>query len=406
MKVIIIYSGKGGVGKTTTTANLAKTLAKQGKSVFIIDADVNTPSMNVIFKTRTPEKNLYVESTGFDTGKMIYMESSLVRSYLKNCINKINDIAPDYVLVDTPPSITDVHINLIEKIDVSGLIVVTQPNDLSIADVNRTITFFDSRGVKIIGIVENMSVEKSTTEYKWKLLGTIPFEEKFNNKNVFDRHFDEYAKIADFLSDDKLEAVILANKKTLIFDENIELNELKLAAADVDSSAYDFISAVRIGKNLKFTNLETWDITKQYIQDSEIFPDRLLDETTTNRVERLIKAFEYDEQAFFMITNAPNTEINLLPGEIGECSLRLDDKHYGIPRVLYRTKGGTVTLFPHEVMPVTQEDINLYLAEGYTISKDGRYIPPKDTLQELENAFGHRVGLMSNWEKTYNSIIK
>lgn len=64
MKAIIIYSGKGGVGKTTTTANIARLLAKQGNKVFIIDADINTPSMNTEFEGDHPHEMIWVHSSG------------------------------------------------------------------------------------------------------------------------------------------------------------------------------------------------------------------------------------------------------------------------------------------------------------------------------------------------------
>src|SRR3990170_4700137 len=112
MKTIIIYSGKGGVGKTTTTANIAKTLSEQGERVFILDADMNTPSMPVVFESEMPTKNVLVSSLGYRTKNSIYVTGSAIRTYISECIDSINEFKPDYVLIDTPPSITDIHINL------------------------------------------------------------------------------------------------------------------------------------------------------------------------------------------------------------------------------------------------------------------------------------------------------
>ena len=83
MKAVIIYSGKGGVGKNTTTANIARLLAKQGNKVFIIDADINTPSMNTEFEGDHQHEMIWVHSSGNMFSKFIYLEKSMVRQYLE-----------------------------------------------------------------------------------------------------------------------------------------------------------------------------------------------------------------------------------------------------------------------------------------------------------------------------------
>ena len=92
MKAIIIYSGKGGVGKTTTTANIARLLAKQGNKVFIIDADINTPSMNTEFEGDHPHEMIWVHSSGNMFSKFIYLIKSMVRQYLELAKKKIHSI--------------------------------------------------------------------------------------------------------------------------------------------------------------------------------------------------------------------------------------------------------------------------------------------------------------------------
>lgn len=94
MKAIIIYSGKGGVGKTTTTANIARLLAKQGNKVFIIDADINTPSMNTEFEGDHPHEMIWVHSSGNMFSKFIYLEKSMVRQYLELAKKKIHSANP------------------------------------------------------------------------------------------------------------------------------------------------------------------------------------------------------------------------------------------------------------------------------------------------------------------------
>lgn len=393
MKVIIIYSGKGGVGKTTTTANIGKVLAEQGKKVFILDADVNTPSMPVMFSVPDGERNILVSSLGYKTQKAIYVTDSAIRSYIANCIDSINEYKPDYVLIDTPPSITDVHINLLDKIKPSGLIVVTQPNQLSVTDVNRTALFFQQRNVNIIGVVENMCSEKSSgINYEWKILAQVPFEKNFDSKSVYNNSKKLYQSIATSLNN--LDSVILENKKRQLFDESIVQD-------DIDSLP------LNSRNDLRFINLSTWDYIKELIAESEVFSphDKFLDCNDTERIGRMLKAFEKDERAYFMVTNAPSCVIQLIPGEIGEGTLTMAESYYGVPRIKYSTSQGEIVLFPHEIKPVTSDELIQLVSTGYVPTKDGRYLPPKDELIELQHSFGKRVGLKENWKEHYDNII-
>lgn len=145
MKAIIVYSGKGGVGKTTTTANIARLLSQKGHKVFIIDADINTPSMNTEFESEHPQENIWIHSSGYMFNKFIYLEKSMVRQYLELAKKKLRQINPDFVLIDTPPSVTNVHIELLSRVKVSYVLFVTQPTKLSNQDVLRTMDFFHER---------------------------------------------------------------------------------------------------------------------------------------------------------------------------------------------------------------------------------------------------------------------
>ncbi len=390
MKVIIIYSGKGGVGKTTTTANVARTLAAQGKKVFILDADVNTPSMPVIFPDKHPEQYIMVASLGYSTNHNIYVTDSAIRSYIGSCIEQINKLKPDYVLIDTPPSITDVHINLLEKINASGLIIVTQPNALSVTDINRTALFFQDRNVNIIGVVENMVIKPEQSKYSWPVLASIPLAADFNVNSVFDNNKDAYKAIATSI--ENLDSVVLANKRRQLFDESITVE-------DVMNMPFS-----KLG-NIKFINLATWDAVREVLEDAELTPDMALMMLDTKTIGRMLAPFEKDDIAYFMITKAPCTEISLITGEIGEASLFVAESYYGIPRIKYKTSQGEVVLFPYEVMPVTHEELLAWQNEGYRITKDGRYLPNKETVQEVYNCFGSRVGLQEDWEASYDSIM-
>lgn len=393
MKVIIIYSGKGGVGKTTTTANIAKALSSQGNKVFILDADVNTPSMPVIFPNPEPNENLRVYSLGYATKSSIYVTDSAIRSYISECIDSINEFEPDYVLIDTPPSITDVHINLLDKVKPSGLLIVTQPNTLSVTDVNRTALFFQNRNVNIIGIVENMCTKQEVNTYSWKVLGSIPFEKDFDFKNVYQNSMSLYTDIAKSLVD--LDAAIMENKKRQLFDETITEEDINFIPF---KSRHD----------LKFINLSTWNYVCDLISSTEASmcgSDRALMELTTERISRMLKVFERDERGYFMVTKAPCCGIQLITGEIGEGSLTVAESYYGVPRIKYSTSQGEIVLFPYEIKPITNQELLENMSRGFIATKDGRYLPPKEEVQEVYNAFGNRVGLKDDWEQTYDHIL-
>jgi len=402
MKSFLVYSGKGGVGKTTTSANIAKTLASQGEKVFVIDADINTPSMGVIFGSEHPAETLWVASTSFMYKNLIYMEKSMVRKFLRDCIKRIEQIKPDYVIIDTPPSITDVHINLLEVMKVSAIVIVTQPNDLSRTDVNRTASFFTEKCPDAGCIViENMCKDEAKAEYNWPCVEQIPFVEGFKGAEAFTLHKDKYLNIVDYIAAMNPADVKLEAQKRELFNETITVDDLPYWDGE------GLLARGTKKSEIKFINVSTWDEIRDRLMDMEMafgFPDKRLEETTPERIERMIEPFKVDEEAYFMITNCPNTEIDIIVGEIGRASLFIADSYYGIPRIKYHTKQGDVVLFPNEVKPASEEDIRIALEDGSSITPDGRYIPAKWVLDEIADAFGHRVGLLDGWEKLYERI--
>lgn len=114
----------------------------------------------------------------------------------------------------------------------------------------------------------------------------------------------------------------------------------------------------------------------------------------------MVNHFQNDDNAYFMVVNAPNTEAHLITGEIGICSLLTGQAgHYELPRVKYQTGKGDVVLFPDEIMPVDMDLLQQQINEGYIMLSDGRYLPPKEIVEQCFNAYGHRIGLLENWEK-------
>lgn len=415
MKAIIVYSGKGGVGKTTTTANIARLLAEQGHKVFIIDADINTPSMNTEFDGEHPQENIWVHSSGNMFDKFIYLEKSMVRQYLEMAKKKLREINPDFVLIDTPPSVTNVHIELLSRVKVSYVLFVTQPTKLSNQDVLRTMDFFHERCGRVnCGVVENMCYDNEKRSYPIKLVAQIPMQNKMNTENLLCNAKSEFQKIVDEVVSS--ESVVLEEYSTVNgYDESFDIVDMYLMQARRKYVQHELKYDDGTEKTLclpvpKFLSVRTWRVVRDYIQTHDDLGyrcDMRIENCGERRISKMVNHFKNDENAYFMVTNAPLTEIHLVTGEIGICSLLIGQKgHFEIPRISYQTSKGDVVLFPDEVMPVDMKLLQQQIEEGYIMLSDGRYLPPKETVEACYNAFRARVGLLDNWERTYNSWIK
>lgn len=411
MKAVIIYSGKGGVGKTTTTANMARLLAEQGHRVFIIDADINTPSMNTEFEGDHPQENIWVHSSGNMFDKFIYLEKSMVRQYLEMAKRKLRTINPDFVLIDTPPSVTNVHIELLSRVKVSYVLFVTQPTKLSNQDVLRTMDFFHEKCGKVkCGIVENMCYDNEKREYPIKLVAQIPMQDKMNTGNLLYNAKPEFQKIVDEVVES--ESILLEEYSTGNgYDESFDIVEMCLTGSRKSYVQHELKYDDGTEKTLnlpapKFLSVRTWDHVRHYILNHDYTGfnfDARIEKCDTEIVGRMVNHFKNDENAYFMVINAPNTEIHLITGEIGICSLlTCQCGHYELPRISYQTSKGDVVLFPDEVMPVGMELLQQQINDGYTMLSDGRYFPAKETVEQCYNAFGSRVGLFDNWEEIYD----
>ena len=415
MKAIIVYSGKGGVGKTTTTANIARLLAEKGHKVFVIDADINTPSMNTEFDGEHPQENIWVHSSGNMFDKFIYLEKSMVRQYLEMAKRKLRAINPDFVLIDTPPSVTNVHIELLSRVKVSYVLFVTQPTKLSNQDVLRTMDFFHERCGRVnCGVVENMCYDNEKRNYPIKLVAQIPMQDKMSTDNLLSNAKSEFQKIVDEVVTS--ESVVLEEYSTQNgYDESFDIVDMSLKQGRRKYIQHELKYDDGTEKTLnlpvpKFLSVRTWDKVRKYIKYHDeigFHYDARIDKCDTEIVGRTVNHFKNDENAYFMVINAPNTELHLITGEIGMCSLLTGQRyHYEIPRVSYQTGKGSVVLFPDEIMPVNMEMLQQMINEGYVMLSDGRYLPPKETVEQCYNAFGSRVGLLDGWEKVYDEWLK
>ncbi|MBC8053582.1 MAG: Mrp/NBP35 family ATP-binding protein [Sphingobacteriaceae bacterium] len=177
--IIVVASGKGGVGKSTVSANLALGLSKRGARVGLIDADIYGPSIPIMFgletarpvATQTPEGKTRIEpiekygikllSIGFftDPNQPIPWRGPMASNAIKQLFNDADWGELDYLVVDLPPGTGDIHITLTQNYPVAGAVIVTTPQNVALSDAKKGIGMFlmESINVPILGIVENMS---------------------------------------------------------------------------------------------------------------------------------------------------------------------------------------------------------------------------------------------------------
>ena len=171
--IIAVASGKGGVGKSTTSVNLALALAADGATVGVLDADIYGPSQPRMLgisgqpeskdgKTLEPMVNYDIKamSIGFlveEDTPMIW-RGPMVTQALEQLLNDTNWGDLDYLVVDLPPGTGDTQLTLSQKIPVSGAVIVTTPQDIALLDARKGLKMFEKVEVPILGIVENMSI--------------------------------------------------------------------------------------------------------------------------------------------------------------------------------------------------------------------------------------------------------
>ena len=176
--VIAIHSGKGGVGKSTVAVNLAVALAQQGKRVGLLDADIHGPSVPKMFHVEDARpvadtvngRDLIVPieqygvkmlSIGFfvDVQSAVVWRGGMASNAIKQLINDAEWGELDYFLIDLPPGTSDIHLTLIQTLQLTGAIVVTTPQDVALVDARKGVDMFtnDKVNVPVLGLVENMS---------------------------------------------------------------------------------------------------------------------------------------------------------------------------------------------------------------------------------------------------------
>ncbi len=172
---IIVLSGKGGVGKSTTAANLATSLALAGRKVGLLDIDFHGPSIpklmglgnrkvdvkNGLLAPIGYGENLKVMSLGFllqSADDAVIWRGPMKMGAIKQLLKDVNWGRLDYLIVDCPPGTGDEPLSIVQLLkNPTGAVVVTQPQDLSVADVQRSISFCEKLSLPVLGVIENMS---------------------------------------------------------------------------------------------------------------------------------------------------------------------------------------------------------------------------------------------------------
>ncbi|WP_435120027.1 P-loop NTPase [Halolamina sp. C58] len=171
--VVAVASGKGGVGKTTVAANLAAGLHDRGARVGILDADVHGPNVPRILSTEnepgvTPDGDIVppasegvrVMSTDHmmpDGDEPAVMRGPMVNNVMMKFVNEVQWGRLDYLVVDLPPGTGDASLNLLQTLPVAGVVVVTTPQEMAVADARKGLKLFANHDAPVLGVVENMS---------------------------------------------------------------------------------------------------------------------------------------------------------------------------------------------------------------------------------------------------------
>lgn len=207
--IIAVASGKGGVGKSTTAANLALALAREGARVGILDADIYGPSQGIMFgiaegtrpKVRDEKFFVPLEAHGVQIMSMAFLTDEntpvvwrgpMVSGALLQLITQTAWDNLDYLVVDMPPGTGDIQLTLAQKVPVAGAVIVTTPQDLALLDAKKGVEMFRKVNIPVLGVVENMAVhicsncghsehlfgegggEKLASQYGVDLLASLP----------------------------------------------------------------------------------------------------------------------------------------------------------------------------------------------------------------------------------------
>lgn len=168
--IIAVASGKGGVGKSTISVNLAKQLEKSGFKVGLLDADIYGPSIPKMLPTHQPKEmredlvvppkheNLKVISSGmFSSQKAHILRGPMAANFVTQMLTQVYWDSLDYLIVDYPPGTGDIQLSLSQQAPLTGAVIVTSPQEIALEDVKKACHFFNTLKVPLLGVVETMS---------------------------------------------------------------------------------------------------------------------------------------------------------------------------------------------------------------------------------------------------------
>ena len=240
-KIIMVIAGKGGVGKSTVSVNLARQLAKTGNSVAIADMDIYGPSVPNLLgiegkpeiddnnKMRPKEKDgLKSVSIGYivEPESAVIWRSSMALKALHQLLRGTNWGQTDYLIIDTPPGTGDIHLTLAQSYDIEGAVVVSTPQEVALIDVRKAIAMMRKVNVPILGMIENMSYFEDATGKKNYIfgksggkelakseaidfLGEIPIREDLRIASDKGKSFDDFKEMQEISA--KLEKILEKN---------------------------------------------------------------------------------------------------------------------------------------------------------------------------------------------------
>lgn len=207
--IIAVASGKGGVGKSTTSVNLALALSQEGAKVGILDADIYGPSVPMMLGIKEGERPDFIDekhfnpmfSHGIQSMSMGYMVTDntpmvwrgpMVSGALQQLLNQCMWHELDYLIIDMPPGTGDIQLTLSQKVPVTGAVIVTTPQDIATLDAKKGIEMFRKVNIPVLGVVENMAMhtcsncgheehifgeggaKRIADEYQSELLASLP----------------------------------------------------------------------------------------------------------------------------------------------------------------------------------------------------------------------------------------
>jgi len=175
--IIAVASGKGGVGKSTTAANLALALAREGAQVGLLDADIYGPSQGIMFgllgeqrpQVRDGKFFVPLQAHGVSLMSMAFLTDDntpvvwrgpMVSGALLQLLGQTAWGALDYLVVDMPPGTGDIQLTLAQKVPVAGAVIVTTPQDLALLDAKKGVEMFRKVNIPVLGVVENMATHQ------------------------------------------------------------------------------------------------------------------------------------------------------------------------------------------------------------------------------------------------------